>query len=106
MLPENEAVYERQFASEWRLGDVAEIGITIFGPNRPIVGNGIFDAPARGPSDARVRDGRNGSRQAGEEARRNELHAEVVATNGLPLKAEFCDLFSFQKTDDYIDTLF
>ena len=49
---------------------MAEIRIAVLGPHPPIVGDGIFDAAARGPAGARVREGRIGSRNASEEARR------------------------------------
>ena len=35
----------RELAREQRLVDSAEIGIAVFGPHRPIVGDGIFVRP-------------------------------------------------------------
>src|ERR1700724_1409931 len=70
MPQEYKAVREGQRTGEREVGGVAEIRIAVLGAHPPIVGDGIFDAPACGPGGAGVREGRIGSRNAGEEARR------------------------------------
>ena len=71
MMPQgNEAVREGQRTGERKVRGVAEIRIAVLGPHPPIVGDGIFDAAACGPAGARVREGRIGSGNASEEARR------------------------------------
>src|SRR3984893_25474 len=70
MPQEYKAVREGQRTGEREVGGVAEIRIAVLGAHPPIVGDGIFDAPACGPAGAGVREGRIGSRNAGEEARR------------------------------------
>jgi hypothetical protein len=50
--------------------EVAEIREAVFGPDRPIAGDGIFDAAADGPAGSGVRDIRGRIRDANEEAGR------------------------------------
>jgi hypothetical protein len=69
MLQENEAVREGQHANKRKVPRSAEIRIAVFGPHPPIVGDGIFEAAARGPPGARVGEGCIGSRDAGEGTR-------------------------------------
>ena len=53
--------------------DMAEVRMAIFRLNRPIVGDGIFDAAAESEARAGVRDGRVGAGNTGEESGRIDI---------------------------------
>jgi hypothetical protein len=79
----NEAVREGQRTGERKVRGVTEIRIAVLGPHPPIVGDGIFDAATRSPPSARIREGRIGSGNASEEARRID-NGGVEAGEGEP----------------------
>src|SRR5664279_5246871 len=54
-------------ARQRSIRDIAEIRVAVFAPNRPIVGDGIFDAAADRPPNAGVRKARGRTWNAGEE---------------------------------------
>ena len=73
MVLRGEKATRGEHRRERKVRGMAEIRVAVLGPHPPIVGDGIFDAAASRPTRARVREGRVGARNAGEETRRIDM---------------------------------